>query len=347
MYSLNVGGINGILSFYTGITTAFTASAFSSTPMIILSIAVYLAIVVFLVLFILACAKKNAPKGFKSRAIIYALITLVVSIILLGGIFSSYTKIHAAYKNTNGSSYYGSAAFTVKVDLILLPILGALFFILGNVSSLVCILAKPETAAAVEEAKPVEQPKEEAKEEVKEPEPVKEEPKPVEEEKPIEEKKEEPVKEEPAPAPVEEKKEEPAVAAAPKKKYEKRVPFKTRLNKADPAIKAIYKELKNEMTAYGIKSRVSVTGDTYRLHTVKYLKITVAGKKLKLYYKLDPKKYDSTTIPHEDASKKKIYADTPLVFKVKSDLSLKRAKALIKDMMDEAKIEKKEPKAAK
>lgn len=133
-----------------------------------------------------------------------------------------------------------------------------------------------------------------------------------------------------APQPKEEEVEKPA--------YE-RIPFQTRMLKADKEMKNNYNELKSEVMSYGVKSRVSNSGDTFRLHTKTYLKITIAGKSLKLYYALDPKDYEKTTLPVQDAGHKGIYKDIPLVFKVKSDLSLRRAKQLIADTMEKSGLE--------
>jgi hypothetical protein len=83
--------------------------------------------------------------------------------------------------------------------------------------------------------------------------------------------------------------------------------------------------------AYGLKSRLSNSGDTFRLHTKAYVKITVAGKGLKLYYALDPLHYEDSPIPVKNVGQKNIYAEIPACFKVKSPLSLKRAKQLIAD----------------
>ena len=44
-------------------------------------------------------------------------------------------------------------------------------------------------------------------------------------------------------------------------------------------------------------------------------------------------------MPIKDASSKEIYKDIPLVFKVKSGLSLRRAEQLITEMMDKHGIE--------
>ena len=63
------------------------------------------------------------------------------------------------------------------------------------------------------------------------------------------------------------------------------------------------------------------------------MKLTIAGKSLKLYFALKPEDYKDSTIPVADASNKNAYVDIPLVFKVKSGLSMRRAKQLIADVM--------------
>ena len=199
--------------------------------------------------------------------------------------------------------------------------------------------ARAEQKRAEKEAQKAEKAKEEPKveEKVEEPapapveEPKKEEPAPA---PVVEEVKEEPapvveeVKEEPAPVVEEPKVEEPA--PQPKEKAEF-VPFAVRLQQADPFVRDAYNELKAEVLSYGIKSRVSSTGDTFRLHKKTYVKMVVAGKYLKLYLALNPEDYKDTTYPFEDASKMSAHADAPFVFKIKSGLSVRRAKVLIGD----------------
>ena len=126
----------------------------------------------------------------------------------------------------------------------------------------------------------------------------------------------------PAPAPVEK----------PKQKII-RIPFQTRIHAADQQMKDNFNELKSDIMAYGVKSRISNSGDTFRLHTKTYVKITIAGKSLKLYFALDPKDYEDTKMPLADAGHKGIYQEIPLVFKVKSGLSVRRAKELVADAM--------------
>ncbi len=118
-----------------------------------------------------------------------------------------------------------------------------------------------------------------------------------------------------------------------------RIPFPTRMLSAEKALQNNYNELKSDIMAYGVKSRVSNSGDTFRLHKVTYVKLTIAGKGLKLYYALNPQDYANTTLPIQDAGHKSIYKEIPLVFKVKSDLSLRRAKQLVADVMAKGGLE--------
>ena len=118
-----------------------------------------------------------------------------------------------------------------------------------------------------------------------------------------------------------------------------RIPFPTRMVEADKEMKSNYNELKAEIMSYGVKSRVSNSGDTFRLHKVTFVKLTVAGKGLKLYFALNPKDYQNSTLPVQDAGHKGVYRDIPLVFKVKSELSVRRAKQLIADVMEKNGLE--------
>ena len=185
---------------------------------------------------------------------------------------------------------------------------------------------QPAPQPAVVEEKPVE-PAKPVKEEIKEE---------VEEAKLVEEVQPEPA---PAPAPVE-------VAPAPvvpvpekeEKGYE-RLTFAERLLRSDKELLDLYNELKNEILSYGVKSRISSNGDTFRLHKKMYIKITVAGKSLKLYFALNPDDYRDSKIPVQDAGHKGLYADIPLVFKVRSGLSVRRCKELIQDTMEKDGLE--------
>ena len=126
----------------------------------------------------------------------------------------------------------------------------------------------------------------------------------------------------------------PEVAPAPEAKKEKGefVPFSVRMKEADPFLREAYNELKSEVLSYGIKSRVSSTSDRFRLHKKEYVKMVIAGQFLKLYFALDPEDYKDTTYPFDDAGRMGAHKDTPFVFKIKSGLSIRRAKQLINDV---------------
>lgn len=118
-----------------------------------------------------------------------------------------------------------------------------------------------------------------------------------------------------------------------------RIPFQERMLNADEEMKRNYNELKNEILSYGVNSRVSNSGDAFRLHCKTYVKITIAGLSLKLYFALDPNDYKDSPLPVQDAGHKGIYAEIPLVFKVKSGLSMRRAKELIQTVMEKDELE--------
>ena len=60
--------------------------------------------------------------------------------------------------------------------------------------------------------------------------------------------------------------------------------------------------------------------------------MTIVGKHIRVYLNLDPANYADSTIPVEKAEAKK-YEDLPCLLRVKSDLSYRRAKKLVDDLM--------------
>ena len=127
----------------------------------------------------------------------------------------------------------------------------------------------------------------------------------------------------------EEPEEEPAEEAAPSRgPSAPRIPFAKKIVKADKEIQEKYNELKNDFLAYGASSRLSIAGDTFRLHRKPYVKITLVGKTLKVYFALNPADFNDSPIPVIDASDKASYVEVPALLKVKSNLSVRRAKDL-------------------
>ena len=60
--------------------------------------------------------------------------------------------------------------------------------------------------------------------------------------------------------------------------------------------------------------------------------MTIVGKHIRVYLNLDPANYADSAIPVEKAEAKK-YEDLPCLLRVKSDLSYRRAKKLVDDLM--------------
>ena len=143
-----------------------------------------------------------------------------------------------------------------------------------------------------------------------------------------------PVVEEVKPAPVVEEVEEKKISAP-------RIPFAVKMVKADKELQEKYNEIKNEILSYGVNSRVSIACDTFRLHRKPYVKITLVGKTLKVYFALRPRDFVDSPIPVMDASDKVAYEEVPALLKVKSNLSVKRAKELVRLAMEADGVEKK------
>ena len=124
-------------------------------------------------------------------------------------------------------------------------------------------------------------------------------------------------------------------------KYERKT-YEILLEDSEQDIKDMVEELRQEFMSYGMKSRISSLGDTFRLHTVTYGRIRIAGKGIKLHLALDPKDYVDSTIPFKDSGNQKLYEEIPFTFKVKSGLSFKRAKQLIQELAEKNGLEKRD-----
>ncbi|MBP5216395.1 MAG: YegP family protein, partial [Bacilli bacterium] len=208
-----------------------------------------------------------------------------------------------------------------------------------------------EKAEEPAEEEPAEEPKEEEPaEEPKEEEPAEE---PVEEEPKEEEPAEEPAEEEK----VEQKPEEPVVAAAIVEEDEeegdedddgfaklrtlKRVPFVEKLEVADDDIKNKFEKLREYILAYGVHERESIAGVGFNTGRNRIIFIGFAGKKLKVHYALNFEDYDGGKIPVEKDDAKK-FETMPVAIRIQSDLSYRRAKKLVDDVMEKSGVEKPE-----
>lgn len=149
----------------------------------------------------------------------------------------------------------------------------------------------------------------------------------------------------PAPAPV------PVPVPAPvkeKKPAPERVPFPQRMQMVEDPVKDDYNTIKNYLLSYGLNSRLSNVGDSFRSGRVLYARLTNSGNSgLKLYLPINLDDYKDSKIPLKSAEGVKQYEDVPVFIYVRSDLSMKRALQLIDDVMAKNGIERKfEPEKA-
>ena len=112
----------------------------------------------------------------------------------------------------------------------------------------------------------------------------------------------------------------------------KRRSFETRLRNSEFDLRHKYYDLRDYIKWYGLRNRVSIPGDTFSYKRQRYIFVTIVGKHLRVYSQLNPDDYAESTIPVERADAKK-YEDLPCLLRVKSDLSYRRAKKLVDDLM--------------
>ena len=206
---------------------------------------------------------------------------------------------------------------------------------------------EPVVVVSDEEPEEVEEPEDEPEEQPAE-EPVEEPVEEPKEEQPAEEPAEEPVEEEEADEDEEEDEEEgdeeqPADSNLPAglniKGKRRRASFETRLNNSEFDLRHKYYDLRDYIKWYGLRNRISIPGDTFSYKRQRYVFVTIVGKHIRVYLGLDPNDYADSTIPVEPATAKK-YEDLPCLLRVKSDLSYRRAKKLVDDVMQKIGIDK-------
>ena len=111
--------------------------------------------------------------------------------------------------------------------------------------------------------------------------------------------------------------------------------YLSRYIQAGDFLQANYTAIKNELLSYKrINSRVSWKCETFWRGRANIARINVKGKSLYLYLALPFADYEAT--PYVNSAESK-YSDTSLLIKIKSTRSLKRALALIAEMMQKLK----------
>lgn len=117
--------------------------------------------------------------------------------------------------------------------------------------------------------------------------------------------------------------------------------FVEKVQTADSDIQSIYNEIKNELLSYkGIKSRFSSACESYRKAREMVAKFVIIGRTMKLYLALDPSSLSDNIYHQKDESKKKAYKEVPFMVKIKSPLSIRKAKELIAIAMERQEVVK-------
>ncbi len=302
------------------------------------------ALVGIIVLIVLSIKKKQAH--------VYSPLSYAVAYLMVAVAYHKRRGLMSAFSSGNALKVFLVIAYIAIFALLVVYALVTTAAIIGGPNN-----SKKKAAPQVEEKAeetPVEETKEEepAEEETKEEEPAEE---PVEEETPAEEEKveetpvEETVTEEPAEETTEEEvtpevaptSEETEEATAEGKAY-KAKRFSDKMLALDPEVLQKYSDIKNEFLSYRkVHSRISKTNDSFRFEGKLVAKICVSGKGLKLYLALDVLSVDSAIYHQRDASSKKKFRDTPLVVRVKSPLSYRKALQLVKLACEKAGATKK------
>ena len=119
--------------------------------------------------------------------------------------------------------------------------------------------------------------------------------------------------------------------------YNKKVLLKLKI--ASDRTQKYYNDLRNELRCYkALRFKSNNTGDTYAYKGKVVFKVTIFPKALKVYYALDPKKFDVKKYHHKDAKDIKKYETIPLLFRIGSDRSYKYALEILKELAKKLKI---------
>ena len=115
--------------------------------------------------------------------------------------------------------------------------------------------------------------------------------------------------------------------------------FTANIIQSDDSVKSFYGELKNHIMSYkGVKSKISWKFDSYNRGRDQLFKIKFRGKTILLYCALDPEEFEKSKY-HHDSIDAKIFADVPMLLKIKSGLGLRKAKEIVNIVMAKFGIE--------
>ena len=122
---------------------------------------------------------------------------------------------------------------------------------------------------------------------------------------------------------------EVAVPSDDKPKYIPSPTFAQKMLRADEVIQDRYDELKNYALRFKkLKTRISKKFDSINQGRLHFVKLSVAGKTLKLYLNMDINETDPK-FHCKDMSDKKTYVTVPVLLRIKSGRAVRYAKILI------------------
>ncbi len=114
--------------------------------------------------------------------------------------------------------------------------------------------------------------------------------------------------------------------------------FTANLIQSNPQVKSYYSETKNKILSFrGVKARISWRCESFYRGRKQLFKLKIRGKTICLYCALDPNEFDRAKYFHEEANAK-IYADVPMLVRIRSDRGLKKALGLIDTVMNKFSI---------
>lgn len=109
--------------------------------------------------------------------------------------------------------------------------------------------------------------------------------------------------------------------------------FRARIIQSDDEVKEWYGTLKNAILSYDrVSSRISWKYESFAYRRNAVAKIFVKGKTLYLYLNLNPADYAETKYKLDDVAKIAQFADTPALYKLKSQKRIRYALDLIDDV---------------
>lgn len=111
--------------------------------------------------------------------------------------------------------------------------------------------------------------------------------------------------------------------------------YECKLRQSSDELKQYVGNIKNTLLSYEkVKSNVSWNCDRFNYGRATVAKMNIIGKTLCLYLALNPDDYSTTKYHQKSVGDVKAYESTPMMVKVKSNMAVKRASALVTEMMD-------------